>query len=136
MRTHELSDILPFIKPYLPKLQGMYPEEWIGQDRNIALLDDGDLALFEEESPGIYYGHYFFVSRGRAARVKGNRFLDELFTNHGAEIVKGLTPVENLGAKWMSRQLGFKSFGVVTPENIPCELFILSKRDHLGKEKK
>ncbi len=105
-------------------------EEWVNNPRNIALGEDNDLALFEYEKEGVYTGHYFFNRRkGREAIKLSKAILQELFTNEqfNIKIIRGLTPLENLKARWMSRHVGFKSYGAIQTLLGPCELFILTK---------
>ncbi len=103
--------------------------EWFEIPGNICLVDDNDFALFTLEYPGFYWGHYCFESRGKEAKQKGLFFLREMFTKHGAKLIGGLTPIENKPARWMTRQLGFKSYGFQeTPVGV-CELFIKEKNN-------
>lgn len=103
-------------------------EEWCSNTDNIALTNDkDDFALFENEYPGAYTGHYFFNSRGKEAVKAAEEFLLEAFTNYPIEVIRGLTPADKLGAKWLSRRLGFTSYGTVETIVGDCELFILTK---------
>lgn len=107
------------------------PVEWVANHSNIALVNDrDDLAVFEGASrPGIVTGHYYFQSRGRQAVHSGREFLVELFRDYPVELCRGLTPLTNLGARWMSRHLGFTSHGVLSTPKGPHELFMLSRKD-------
>lgn len=107
---------------------GFEPEEWLSHPLNLALSDgDGNVSLFELGSDGIYTGHYFFIVRGKAAKRVATEMLAFFFDNTDAKAIRGLTPLTNLGARWMSRQIGFKGHGVVQTDNGPCELFIITK---------
>ena len=115
-------------EPYLDTLLGFDPVTWLCQEGNLALTDgDGNWALFEKSEDGIYTGHYFFVVRGRAAKKLALQMLAFFFEETGIKTLRGLTPLANLGARWMSRQIGFKGHGVIQTVNGPCELFILTK---------
>jgi hypothetical protein len=109
------------------------PIEWLSDPVNIVLENEhGDLALFEYGFPTrkLYSGHYFFKSRGRQALNAARDFLDEIFNScYNISIVLGLTPVEHKAARWMSRQVGFKSHGVEELHNKEYELFILTKKE-------
>lgn len=83
--------------------------------------------MFEKSSDGIYTGHYFFVVRGKAALKLAKGMLNFFFENTNEKVLRGLTPLTNLAARWMSRQLGFKGHGVVHTASGPCELFIITK---------
>lgn len=102
------------------------PILWVADDKNIVLRKGDSFSLFQYDSPGVYTGHYFFSKgdRGKKAIVLGKQMLAEVFDEHGAKVVRGLTPLQNLPARWTARQLGFESFGVVSVVSGPCELFI------------
>lgn len=107
------------------------PTEWLQLPTNIALVNDrGDVALFEIGFKDVYTGHYYFKSRGRKAIVAAKEFLDELFnTCYNIDILLGLTPIDNLPARWISRQVGFKSHGVVEGLKRHYEMFIITKKE-------
>lgn len=108
-------------------------DDWAADDRNIAIEEDGDYGVFEYFLPGVYTGHYFFLSRGSKAKRIAVDMLNEIFDTYEAEVIRGLTPVHHRGALWMNRQLGFQSYGVVDTIAGPHELFILLKEDFKSK---
>lgn len=131
-RTYDPDLIAPAIAFFLKDgTKEVDPVEWIKDPDNIVLINEnGDLALFEKGIKNIYAGHYFFKSRGRRAINAGRDFLDELFnTCYNIPILMGLTPHDNLGARWMSRQLGFTSHGAIDVDNKTFEMFILTKKE-------
>lgn len=102
------------------------PIDWISDPDNIILVNDmGDVAVFEYAFEGkkIYSGHYYFRSRGRAAITAGKEFLREVLPRFKTLI--GLVPVEHKAARWMSRQLGFESFGFDTIKGNEYEMFFI-----------
>lgn len=105
--------------------------QWLSEYGNFYYMDKDDIALFNFETPYLYTGHYFFTSRGKAAKKKALEVLDGFFSLFEQEVtIRGLTPVEHKAAKWMNRQLGFKSYGLVeTAPNEFCELFVLTRKD-------
>lgn len=109
------------------------PIEWLADPVNIALENDlGDIALFEYGLPHhkVYSGHYIFKSRGRKAIEAARLFLDEIFNScYNINIVMGLTPVEYKAARWLTRQIGFTSYGIEELHNKDYELFILTKKE-------
>lgn len=109
--------------------------EWLGNDRNIALTDNNSFGLFQYEIPGVYTGHYFFSNnvRGKEAKRLATEMLIIAFRDYGIRVIRGLTPVKNKKARWMTRQLGFKSFGILDISDDTCELFILTRDDFIGK---
>lgn len=113
---------------YMAELFGFDPVEWLSIPDNLALTDDsGNWSLFEKGADGVYTGHYFFVIRGKAALTLAKEMLDFIDKETDIKVLRGLTPLTKLGARWMSRQLGFNSHGVVHTVNGPCELFIKMK---------
>lgn len=105
--------------------------DWIADPNNIALVNDqGDMALFEIGLKHIYTGHYYFKSRGRQAIDAGHEFLDAIFnTCYNINVVMGLTPIDNRAARWMSRRLGFKSYGDQQIGDQHFEMFIITKKE-------
>lgn len=132
MRVYDANLIAPAIRLFLKdNYESVDPIEWISNPANIVLQNDrSDLALFEPGVKHIYTGHYYFKSRGRAAITAGHEFLDELFnTCYNMGVVTGLVPQEHLGAKWLSRQLGFTAHGDMELHGHHYELFILTKEE-------
>lgn len=132
MRTFDPKIVHKALFDILKKNPNFSTVDWAKDHNNIALINDnGDIALFEWEARGCYSGHYSFKSRGRKAIDSGKAFLDEVFDPcYNVEVIRGLTPLENLGARWMSRQLGFTSYGPVKTDIGPHEIFILTRKEH------
>lgn len=128
-RTFDIAGLLTTMDPYLKDLHGFHGPEWLGNQDNVALTDgEGSFSLFERESGGVVSGHYFLIKRGREALNLCSEMLKEIFTGpYNVKVIRGITPLENLGARWMSRQLGFKSYGSVQTLVGPCEIVILTK---------
>lgn len=107
--------------------------DWLANPANIALVNDqGDIALFEYGLPNhkVYSGHYYFKSRGRLAIQAAKSFIDELFNScYNIDVVLGLAPIHHKAARWLSRQVGFKSYGFDELNGKEYEIFILTKRD-------
>lgn len=130
MRTFDSEVIIQAIEPYLKKLHGFVVDDFVKDEENYAFSnDDLDVAFFQMQRPGVYTGHYFFHSRGRAAVVAAKDFLKEAFDTGDIEIIEGITPLQHLGARWLNKQLGFKSYGVSPTKAGPCELVILTKKE-------
>lgn len=110
-------------------------EDWASDLFNVALKNDNDdVAMFEYVKEGLYTGHYFFNSRGKMALQEAKKLLDEIFSYPEVEVIQGFTPLTKLGARWMSRQIGFASHGVILL-NEPCEYFILTRSEYLERNK-
>ena len=108
------------------------PYEWVDDRNNIALVNEkGDLNLFQYERPGVYIGHFFYVSRGKEALRTAREMLEAVFSLPEVDAITGLTPEDKLGAKWLTRKLGFKSFGDINTVAGLCELFILTRSDYM-----
>lgn len=97
-------------------------------------ISDGadNFALFEKIAPRLYLGHYQFSARGKEAVQAGKAILTKAFATKDVEVIVGLTPIEELGARWLSRQLGFKSQGIEDTVEGPAELFIMTRNEFNG----
>ncbi len=130
MRTYDVEKIKAAVAQYATDIVGFDPEEWVTNKKNVALINDnGDIALFETQSDlfNTVCGHYFFFSRGKDALKAAKEFLEEVFTTTYVEVITGLTPLDNKGALWMNRRLGFKEYGEVSTEVGPCRFVMMSK---------
>lgn len=134
MRTYDIIKVQEAIDCLHEDGIDIGAEEWLSLPTNIALTNDkGDIALFEIGFKDIYTGHYYFQSRGRQAITAARDFLDELFnTCYNIDIILGLTPITNLAARWLTRQVGFKSYGIVHGPTSHYEMFIITKREFNG----
>jgi hypothetical protein len=116
------------IAPY-PDLnpEGYDWDEWIKDTNNVVLEDSGSIGVFSYEYPGLYTGHYFFLVKGRKAISLANEMLAEAFNEYGAKAIRGLTRTSNRPALWITRHLGFKSYGKMVSENGEHEIFCMTK---------
>lgn len=105
------------------------PAEWVNTKEKIALINGEDCALFSLVKPYVYEGHYVFKSRGKAAITAAKKFLSTMFDEYDAKVINGITPLENLGARYLTRKLGFTSYGEVQTKLGSCELFVLTKEE-------
>lgn len=131
MRTYDATLVAPAIKHFLRSEEKVDTIEWLSNPDNIVLVNDvGDMALFEKGIKHVYSGHYYFKSRGRKAISSGLELLDELLNScYNINVLTGLVPLEHLGARWITRKLGFTSHGVVHLNDKHYELFILTKKE-------
>ncbi len=106
--------------------------EWLNDNKNIALTDGkGNVVLFQHEFPGVVQGHYFFNNaRGKEAVHLSKEALEIIFNTYGIQSIFGLTPIHKKGALWLSKHLGFKSYGQVEASIGPCEMFVLSRKEY------
>lgn len=114
---------------------GCDPYEWMYKEGNYAYTDGENFAFFNRVQPHVYAGHYFFVSRGKEAKEIADETLRHFFETTDATVIRGMTPLQLRNARWMSRQLGFKSFGVVNTNRGPCEMFLLYKDEYMNRIK-
>lgn len=112
-----------------PSLSGFLNDmhEWVNNDNNVALEEDGSFGLFTYELPSVYAAHYFFRARGKAAFDLAVRMLRTIFDEYDARVIIGLTPVENKPAIWMTLRIGFTKGGVVTIDGKDYQLFTLGR---------
>lgn len=110
-----------------PALQFEFdPAAWLASPTNIALTDKRNLALFAGTAPGVFEAHWFFAARGREALDLGRAVLRSMFNDHGAQVIRGLTPIECTASAWFNRQLGGKSLGIIATAHGAAELFVLA----------
>jgi hypothetical protein len=126
-RTFDYKGIQETLDKY-PELVDNFPcKEWIEDKRNIAFTDSkGSYGLLEFNSEGVYTGHYFFIVRGKKALELATMILEEAFLTYKIKVIRGLTPVGNLGAKWMNKKLGFTYLGDVSVPQGECGIYYLS----------
>lgn len=135
MRTYDVALVQNAIEMLHEDGKNISAAEWLETPTNIALTNDqGDVALFEIGLRNIYSGHYAFKSRGKQAIEAAREFLDEIFnTCYNIDVIMGLTPITNLPARWLTRRVGFKSYGVVEGPKRHYEMFIMTKREFNGQ---
>lgn len=124
-RTYDPEELVK-ARELLPEAYG-FDAGSLAEPPNVTLKDGDNLGLFEYESPGVFSGHYFFRTPGAYDRAKA--MISEMFSRHGAVVIKGLTPVDNIPALRLTRRLGFTSHGTVETQAGEMELFTLTKDD-------
>lgn len=130
-RTFSVSDVENALKLYPFGDVDLDVSKWLNED-NFAFRDDrGNFALFELSEPGVYYGHYYFIDRGKKAVDLAVSTLKMFFEI--AEVVKGLTPVYHKAALWMNRRLGFKSYGTVPTHLGDHEIVVMTRQEFKDK---
>lgn len=112
-RTYDSEFLDKALEPYRGDLEGVPSVVWLSDKENIALRDtEGNVSLFEYRQPGVYTGHYFFKDRGRKAIDAAEDFIKEIFSDrYPVYTILGFTPLDKLGALWLSRHLGFEVLG-------------------------
>lgn len=99
-------------------------EAWFSDADNYALIEGDNIAFGEYKSPGVYWVHFCFdAARGREAIQLTKDMFDEFCRACPVRTAIGLIEVNNKKARWLIRQVGFKSLGEVMTENGLCEMF-------------
>jgi hypothetical protein len=109
-------------------------QEWLDNYKNIMMIEGDNVGLATFEYEGFYTVHWVFKSaRGRAAINLARTFLDYGFQN-GIHTYRGLTRENYRAARYLARQVGFTSYGLIQypDEAVPHELFILTKEEFYG----
>lgn len=128
IRIKDSGIVRQALELYTGEIVGLDPEAWLLDDRNIALADeDGNVNLLEYVKPGVYAGHVFYQARGKDAVKLMQVALEKTFSEYPVEVIVGLTPIEKVGARWLSRRVGFKGQGIIKTVIGPCEVFIMTK---------
>lgn len=95
-----------------------------------------NVGLATYEFPGLYTVHWYFTVRGRDAINLAQAMLKNLFENYGAKGVRGYVRTDLKASRWATRQVGLKSFGLITfADGEEHELFYVTKKDFLDKLK-
>lgn len=103
-------------------------DEWFAQPHNYALIEGKNISFGEYKSEGLYWVHFCFdEARGRAAIELTKRMLDAFYEATPVITSIGLIELNNLKARWLIRQVGFKSLGETETENGLCEMFYWTK---------
>ena len=71
-------------------------------DHILLVNDNRDVGYFCHEYPGVYTGHWFFLSRGKEAKQVAKEMLDYAFANHNVRTIRGVTKVDMKAARWMA----------------------------------
>lgn len=99
-------------------------EKWLTNADNYALIEGDNIAFGEYKTPGTYWVHFCFdTARGREAIQLTKDMFEEFCRVCPVKIAIGLIEVNNRKARWLIRQVGFKSLGEVMTENGMCEMF-------------
>lgn len=99
-------------------------EAWFSNTENYALQEGSNIAFAEYKSPGVYWVHFCFdEAKGREAIQLTRDMFTEFCKQRPVKIAIGLIHVNNKKAKWLIRQVGWESLGLINTENGLCEMF-------------
>jgi hypothetical protein len=110
-----------------PMNRGMSGAAWTADERNVAFSENGNVALFDYQEPGVYHAHWLQSVGGREAIEFGKRCLARIFDEYGAEAIFGFTPVEMREARLMARFIGCRMIGETEDEFGRYHLFAMTK---------
>ncbi len=88
------------------ELIAAYVDQWLDEPRNIAILEDDDLALFDYNDHGVYEIHLFFHSRGKEAVEAAKAVTRQMF-EFGAHMIVASIPAINRKACVVARMTGY-----------------------------
>lgn len=110
---------------------------WLSIPHNLMYVSGDDVGLATFDYPGLYAVHWFFKSRGKAAIKTCIMMLDKVFGEHGAQAVRGVTPMDNKPARMLAKYVGCETISIETyPDGKEYEIMLLSKdRFNQFKEK-
>lgn len=110
-------------------------EEWFSCKENYAFVQGENVAFGEWKSPGVYWVHFcFHTAKGREAIELTKNMFSALCSLSDLKIGIGLIHHENRKAKWLIRQVGFKSLGMIETSNGLCEMFTQTNTSKGAKE--
>lgn len=135
LRSFSADDLRDAASLYPAANESLDCEEWVRNTNNVMLREGDSTGIFAYEYPGVYTGHYFFRVRGRRAIDLANKMLAAAFNDYGANAIRGMTKTDNRPALWITRQLGFKSYGRIVTENGEHEIFCLTKDEFYKRNK-
>lgn len=103
-------------------------EDWFSHPENYAIRSGENIGFAEPKSPGVYWVHFcFHTARGRKAIELTKAMLDRLYDDCPITTAVGLIEEDNRKARWLIRQVGFKSLGMIDTKNGICEMFYWTK---------
>jgi hypothetical protein len=109
---------------------------WLEVPGNVAYTVGEDLGMATFDYPGLYAVHWFFKSRGREAVEVCIAMLEKVFGEHGAKVVRGVTPMNNLPARRLAKYVGCETISIEEYPDGPYEIMLLYKdRFNQFKEK-
>lgn len=86
-------------------------DAWVRNHNHVMLVDGDNIGLATFEYPGLYTVHWFYTVRGREAIKLARRMLDVMFTEYGAQAIRGITAKDLKAARWLAKQVGLTSYG-------------------------
>ena len=105
-------------------------DQWFRTEGNYTLIEDENIAFGQLKSRGVYWVHFcFHTAKGREAIDLTRRMFKEFCRACPVETAIGIINMKNKKARWLIRQVGFKSLGEVDTEKGLCEMFYSKRVD-------
>ena len=105
---------------------------WYTLPKCLMLIDGQDVGLATYDYPGVYTVHWYYQSRGRDAIELAKKMCALMFTDYGAQALRGIIKHRLKASRWATRQVGFKSTGFVTDAHgEECEVLCATKDEFL-----
>lgn len=117
-----------------PLNRGLQGVDWVNDPRNIPIVEEDDIALFDFEQPGVYQVHFLYESRGRKAIDFTKEAFRRMFEDHGAKMIFGLVPDFRRDVKLVARWAGGKCVGKRATDEGMCEVYVLSHEMWTGQQ--
>lgn len=101
--------------------------------RNKAFIGVYGGMMFNHEKDDIYSGHFLFITGNRGTDIKrsARQMLSEMFTNHGASVIKGYPPRDNRAVRVIGIALGYHKINdanFVDDFGRECETYEVNKK--------
>ncbi len=113
---------------------GFDPDAWLANTNNKMYIQGRDVGLATYEYEGLYNVHWYFEdAKGREAIKLARKMLNELFQDTDTKIVRGLTPERIKAARWLARQVGCTSQGIMEMADGPHEIFTMTRDQFYSK---
>jgi hypothetical protein len=99
-------------------------EQWFSNSKNVCFIERENLCFAEYKKEGVYWVHFCFDSaKGREAIELAKTMRRVFLDSYDVSCLIGLIRVNNKKAKFVVRQIGFKSLGEVETSLGLCEMF-------------
>jgi hypothetical protein len=128
-RTFDPEDLRKGTDLYREHVPGDFDfKAWVENINNIIIKDEDSIGFITYEYPGVYSAHHFHKTRrGKEAISMSLAMMKFGFDNYPIRVMRGLTKTRLKAARWIARQLGFKSYGIVDTHGEPYELFMVTR---------
>lgn len=107
-------------------------EVWFEIPECKMVISGDNVGLATYDYPGVYTVHWYYEVRGRQAIELAKEMCSVMFTDYGAETLRGIIKKRLKASRWATRQVGFKSIGFTTDAHgEECEVLCATKDNFL-----